>query len=144
MIDPKNIASYPALLTEKVRLSDTDRQGHVNNVCFSFFYEAGRAELLLDKPERLDPGCFFVIVTTTVDFIGELHFPGDVVVATGVESIGKTSLSMRQALFQNGRCASVSSSTMVQVNISEKSAQPLSAATRARLEELLMLRPEAE
>jgi len=134
--DAKNIAAYPVCLTEKVRWSDTDGYGHVNNVCFSFFYEAGRAAIVLEDPELLEPGCFFVIVTTTIDFLGELHYPGQVIVANAIERIGNSSITVRQALFQDGRCASTSTSTMAQVNIAKKMAQALSPKAKALLEQL--------
>ncbi len=137
--DFKTLAAYPVIVSEKVRISDTDRQGHVNNVAFSFFYEAGRAGIImLDTGELLDPGCFFVIVTTTIDFTGELHYPGVIDVASGIERIGSSSFMVRQALFQNGRCASISNSTMVQVNIATKTAQPLSQKARQHFGSVMM------
>lgn len=138
MPDFKALNVYPVIVTEKVRLSDTDRQGHVNNVAFSFFYEAGRASFLLEKEVYLEPGCFFVIVTTTIDFIDELHYPGLVTVANGIARLGTSSLTVRQALFQGDRCASISTSTMVQVNIATKTAQPLSEKTRQILGSITM------
>jgi acyl-CoA thioester hydrolase len=137
MFDPKDIASYPVLITEKIRLSDTDRQGHVNNVSFSFFFEAGRAAIVLENEKLLLPDCFFVIVTTTIDFVGELHYPGTVTVANGIKRIGNSSITVSQALFQEGRCASVSSSTMAQVNIAAKSSQPLSDEAKVTLKQML-------
>ncbi len=138
MYDPNDIAAYPVLIAEKIRLSDTDRQGHVNNVSFSFFYEAGRAAIVLENEKLLLPDCFFVIVTTTIDFVGELHYPGTVTVANGIERIGNSSINVKQALFQEGRCASVSSSTMAQVNIAAKSSQPLSDEAKIFLSQMLM------
>lgn len=137
MIDWKSPLEYPVTITEKVRLSDTDRQGHVNNVAFSYYYEAGRGEILFSNEDLLEPGCFFVIVTTTIDFVGEIHFPGSVQVANAIERLGNTSVTFRQALFQDGRCASLSHSTMAQVNISKKSAQPLSEYARSRFGQLM-------
>jgi acyl-CoA thioester hydrolase len=134
MFEPKDIASYPVLVTEKIRLSDTDRQGHVNNVSFSFFYEAGRAAIVLENENLLLPGCFFVIVTTSIDFLGELDYPGTVCIGNGIERIGNSSITVRQALFQNNLCVSVSSSVMAQVNIAAKSAHPLSRDAKAILE----------
>jgi acyl-CoA thioester hydrolase len=138
MFDPKAISFYPVLVTEKVRFSDTDRYGHVNNVSFSFFYEAGRAAIVLENEKLLLPDCFFVIVTTTIDFVGELHYPGTVTVANGIERIGNSSITVKQALFQEGRCASVSSSTMAQVNIAAKSSQPLSDEAKIYLSQMLL------
>jgi len=137
--DFRDIASYPVVLDEKVRFSDTDRQGHVNNVSFSFFYEAGRAAVVLDHDGLLEPDCFFVIVTTTIDFLGELNYPGVIAVANGIERIGTSSLTVRQALFQDGHCASLSNSTMAQVNIAQKRSQPLSDRCRAYFEQLRLL-----
>lgn len=138
MPDPKSLASYPVIVEEKVRISDTDRQGHVNNVAFSFFYEAGRAALIqLETGALLEPGCFFVIVTTSIDFMDELHYPGVITVANGIERVGTSSFNVRQALFQGDRCASTSTSTMVQVNISTKTGQPLSEQARQYFASLL-------
>jgi acyl-CoA thioester hydrolase len=136
MFDPKAISFYPVLVTEKVRFSDTDRYGHVNNVSFSFFYEAGRAAIVLENEKLLLPDCIFMIVTTTIDFIGELDYPGSVCVGNGIERIGNSSLTVRQALFQDDRCASISSSVMAQVNTETKSAHPLSNHAKAFLEQM--------
>jgi acyl-CoA thioester hydrolase len=133
MFDPKTISSYPVLVAEKIRFSDTDRYGHVNNVSFSFFYEAGRAAIVLENEKLLLPGCIFVIVTTTIDFLGELDYPGTITISNGIERIGNSSLTVRQALFQDERCASVSSSVMAQVNTATKSAHPLSNEAKAFL-----------
>ncbi|MGE4304060.1 MAG: acyl-CoA thioesterase [Novosphingobium sp.] len=134
MVDWKSLEPYPVVHDEKVRWSDTDGNQHVNNVAFSFFYEAGRAMIVLETPNLLEPDCFFVIITTTIDFLGELHYPGTIQVANGIEKIGNSSMQLRQALFQNGRCASISYSTIAQVNTKTRSGHPLSASTRAYLE----------
>ena len=133
MSNYKDIANYPVVISEKVRLSDTDRQGHVNNVSFSFFFEAGRSAVVLETHDLLDPGCFFVIVATSIEFLGELNWPGHVEIANGVEKVGNSSITVRQALFQDGRCAATSNSTMVQVNIAQKANQPLSERAKALL-----------
>ena len=141
MLNAKDLAAYPVVIEEKVRFSDTDRQGHVNNVCFSFFLESGRAAIVLEDPSLLEPDCFFVIVTTTIDFLGELHFPGVVTIANGISKIGGSSITVRQALFQDGRCASVSYSTMAQVNTKKRAAQPLSDRARAVFETVRTTEP---
>ena len=142
MFDPRSPASYPFLVDEKVRLSDTDRQGHVINVSFSFFLEAGRTAIVLENEGLLEPDCFFVIVTTTIDFIGELHYPGFITIANGMERIGRSSFGVRQALFQGGHCASLSHSTMAQVNFLTKKSQPLSDRARALFNSLLLPRAD--
>ncbi len=135
---PISAAEFPIVFTEKIRLSDTDRQGHVNNVSFSYFYEAGRAAVVLEREGLLDPDCFFVIVSTTINFIGELHYPGLVTVAGGIEKVGNSSITMQQALFQEGRCVSHSVNTMAQVNMVTRKSQRLSEQARRIIAELLI------
>lgn len=141
MTDPKDQSSYPVVISEKVRISDTDRNDHVNNVSFSIFYESGRSALMLETMEIRDPGCFFVIASTSIQFLGEMNWPGQVVVANAVESIGNSSVTIRQALFQDGICSSTSTSTMVQLDRETRKAQPLSDRAKAALETLTLRSP---
>lgn len=127
---------YPARIVEKVRYSDTDRQGHVNNVLFAFFFEAGRVDLLFQRGDNPVAGCFYVLARSTIEFLDELHWPGDVEVGTRIEQIGTSSMTIHQVLYQGGRCAAVSESVMVQVDIDSRAATPLSDTSRAYLEGL--------
>lgn len=141
MTDPKDLSLYPVVIAEKVRISDTDRNDHVNNVSFSIFYESGRSALMLERMEIGDPGCFFVIAATSIQFLGEMNWPGQVMVANAVESIGKSSVTIRQALFQDGVCSSTSTSTMVQLDRETRKAHPLSDRARAALETFRLCPP---
>ena len=133
MFDPKTIDFYPLVIDEKIRFSDTDRQGHVNNVNFSFFYESGRSDLLDAHLQLFDSNCHFSLATIIINFTDEIRWPGHVDIATGVESVGESSTSFRQALFQGGRCVSTSTSTMVQINTASRLSQPLSRPARSAL-----------
>lgn len=134
----RRIGDYPVAIAEKIRLSDTDRQGHVNNVNFAFFLEAGRSDVLHERFELRDEGCQYVIATATIDFLGELHWPGEVTIGTGIERIGKSSLGFRQGLFQSGRCVAVSTSTVVQVNIASQRTQAFSEVRRGFMAQVAM------
>lgn len=124
------IEDFPSVIAERVRYSDTDRQGHVNNLQFGAFLEAGRAHVLFGRGDLSAPGCFFVIARTAIEFVGELNWPGEVAVANRIEKLGTSSIRFAQALFQDGRCAAISESVMVQVDIASRAAAPLSAAAR--------------
>ena len=126
-------ADFPALITDRVRYSDTDRQGHVNNLQFGAFLEAGRAHVLFGEGELTTPGCFFVIARTTIEFVGELTWPGEVMIGSRIDRLGSSSAGFAQALFQAGRCAAVSDSVMVQVDAATKVAVSLGAEARRRL-----------
>jgi acyl-CoA thioester hydrolase len=129
---------FSSVVTERVRYSDTDRQGHVNNLQFGAFLEAGRAHVLFGAGDLSAPGCFFVIARTTIEFVGELNWPGDVTVANRVERLGTSSIGFAQALFQEDRCAALSQSVMVQVDIASRAAAPLSAHARVVLGRLTL------
>ncbi|MES2492441.1 MAG: thioesterase family protein [Pseudomonadota bacterium] len=134
----RTLASFPTVIAEKIRLSDTDRQGHVNNVNFAFFLEAGRSDVLHERHDLRDPGCQYMIATATIDFKDELHWPGEVQIATGIERLGTSSVTFRQALFQRDRLVAESTSTVVQVDIAQRRAQPFSPRIREQFGALMV------
>lgn len=131
------LQEYPRQSTDKVRYADTDRQGHVNNAVFATFLETGRVEILYD-PERplAAEGAEFVIARLSLDFRGEIRWPGSVTVGTGVRSIGSSSLTLSQVVYQDGRCVAHAETVIVQVDIASRSARPLTTAARTRFEDL--------
>jgi acyl-CoA thioester hydrolase len=44
------LETYPHVTHDKLRYSDTDRQGHVNNAVFSTYLETGRVEIFYRTP----------------------------------------------------------------------------------------------
>lgn len=131
------LQEYPRQSTDKVRYADTDRQGHVNNAVFATFLETGRVEILYD-PERpvAADGAEFVIARLSLDFRGEIRWPGSVAVGTGVRSIGSSSLTLSQAVYQDGRCVAHAETVIVQVDTVSRSARPLTIGARTRFEDL--------
>lgn len=125
---------YPLHSYDKLRYGDTDRQGHINNAVFSTFLETGRVELVYDGVAPLnDPDCAFVIAHLALDFVSELLWPGRVDIGTGVSSVGRSSASMDQALFQDGRLVARARTVIVQVNNGTRRSQALSAPLIERL-----------
>lgn len=141
LVDPKtslpSITDFPAITVEKVRYSDTDRQGHVNNLQFAAFFEAGRAHILHGDVDLSATGCFFVLAKATIVFVGELNWPGEVTIGTRIERVGTSSIIIEQAIFQEGRCAATSDSVMVQVDIASRAGAPLSDFARGVLTSLM-------
>lgn len=131
MTGDDSIADFPVRIVEKVRYSDTDRQGHVNNVAFAVFFEAGRVDLLFMRGHAPPEQCAYVLARSAIDFLGQLRWPGDVEIGTRIEKIGASSITIRQALFQDGHCAATSDSVMVQVDTNTQKAQPLGDDARA-------------
>lgn len=144
-IDLKTVKyeDYPLRTYDKVRYSDTDRQGHVNNAVFACFLETGRVELLYDPVRPLSAaGCSFVIVSLSMNLISELRWPGTAEIGTGVVKIGNSSISMVQGLYQNGKLVATAETVIVHTSAETKRSSPLSEEARGVLSSLLLSKPE--
>lgn len=127
--------------SDVLRFADTDALGHVNNSTFSVMCESGRVGLFNTRLDpTLPPGAFFVIARLVIDFRSELHYPGGVRTGTWPVKLGRSSLTLQQALFSNGRLAATAESVCVLMEGRSRRPIPLPDATRAVLEG--MLRPE--
>ncbi len=137
MDDAPTLAEFSAHAYDKLRYADTDRQGHVNNSVFSTALETGRVELLhVPDAGIVEVGKSFVIARLELDFRGELTWPGQVAIGTSVESVGRTSITLAQGLFQHDRCVALARTVIVQVDDDTHRATPLSAAAATRLVDL--------
>lgn len=136
------IEAYPLRTSDKLRYSDTDRQGHVNNAVYSTFLETGRVELLFHVAGELaEPGAAFVIARLELDFLAEGLWPGTVEIGTAVANIGRSSITLEQVICQDGRHLAKARSVIVQMNESTRRSQPLGEAAVAQLKSYM--RPAA-
>jgi YbgC/YbaW family acyl-CoA thioester hydrolase len=139
------LEDFPLRSFDKLRYGDTDRQGHVNNAVFVTLLETGRVEMAYDAERSLmDPGCAFVIARLELDYVAELFWPGRVDIGTRVKSIGRSSLNVEQALFQNDRLVASAETVLVQVNEATRKSQPFSEQTNAKLKRLVVPTAHAE
>ncbi|MCG5236505.1 acyl-CoA thioesterase [Xanthobacter oligotrophicus] len=130
---------FPVKASDTIRYGDTDKLGHVNNAVFSTFLETGRTRLLLDAPHKVAPeGAGFVIARLVLDYRAEMHWPGQVEIGTGVLSVGRSSVSIKQALFQNGVCTATAETVVVLFDTTHRRPLPLPDASRAVLEGYLV------
>jgi len=121
--------------TDKLRLADVDHQGHVNNAVHAVLYTNGRYEFfqqhLRQHAAKTD---LFAMVKTTIEYLSEMHYPGEVECGTQVRRVGRSSITFGQALFKDGKCAAVSESVMVLLDPVTRRARPLPAAAIAQLQ----------
>jgi acyl-CoA thioesterase FadM/GNAT superfamily N-acetyltransferase len=128
------LEDFPLRSFDKLRYGDTDRQGHVNNAVFATLLETGRVEMAYPGGVALmDPGCAFVIARLELDFISEVLWPGRVDIGTRVKSIGRSSIRVEQALFQDHRPVAWCESVIVQVNEATHKSQAFSDDAIAKL-----------
>ena len=117
---------FPSVTHDKVRYADTDRQGHVNNAAFAQFLETGRVEVLYnpDNPLAIEGGAF-VIAKLTLDFHGEIRWPGRIDIGTRVTRIGTSSTTLNQGLFQEERLVATADTVIVQMDEETRRSKPL-------------------
>ena len=127
-------SAYSHWTFDKLRLGDTDRQGHVNNAVFATFAETGRIEFMRETFNMRDPTTSFVVARIEIDFRGELHWPGQVDIGTRLTSIGRTSWRNEHGVFVGDRCVSTAVSVMVTIDMNTRKPKPLPDALRTWLE----------
>lgn len=128
------LEDYPFRTTDKLRFGDTDKLGHVNNAVFATFLETGRVDLFCnpDRPVN-DPGTAFVLARLVVDFRAEAQWPGSVEIGTRIRAIGRSSLTLEQAVFQKDTCVASGETVLVQMDEITRKSRPFSAETQALL-----------
>lgn len=109
-----NRARYKVWNMEKLRLTDLDHQHHVNNAIFGVLYTSVRHDFLRTHVRPLvAESDMFAMVKITIDYLAEMHYPGEVEVGIMIQRIGRTSITFGQAIFKDGKCASVAEAVMV-------------------------------
>lgn len=139
-----SLNNYPIQTFDKIRYSDTDRQGHVNNAVLSTFLETGRVEILYDPAHALvKDGTEFVIARLSLDYLGEMHWPGTVTTGSRIDRIGNSSITLAQVLYQGDKLAARAETVLVQLDSASRKAKPFDEQSRALIESLTDRHPEA-
>ena len=132
------LSDFPVKSFDKVRYSDCDPQGHVNNVVFTTFMETGRCELMARGfgVTWQDGGGMIVIARLELDFVAEIFWPGQVEIGTIVTKLGNSSFQIEQAAFQDERLVAKAKSVLVHLG-GDKRPAPLPDAARAIFTKLM-------
>jgi acyl-CoA thioester hydrolase len=131
---PPFLADFPFVSREKLRYADTDRQGHVNNAVFATFLETGRVEMLLTGDfDMVGEDGAFVLARLLLDYRREVNWPGEVEIGTRAASLGRSSLRLEQAVFQDGECVATAESVVVLTDVKTRRSKAFSEEARAFL-----------
>ena len=134
---PPGPADFPFWTEEKLRIADTDLNGHINNGAYGALFEAGRGELLTEiagpPQDRL---VAIALARVEIDYLAELHYPGRVRIGTTVARIGGSSFALRQGLFAGEACHAAALSVMVVLDRTTRRAAAVPPALRAALERI--------
>jgi acyl-CoA thioester hydrolase len=132
--DLDRLDAYPHHVAHAIRYGDTDRHGHVNNAAYATYFEHGQTLLFVDPGTRLlAPGCEPVLMRLAIDYRAELHWPGDVTIATALLALGNTSMRLAQAVFSGDRCAASGEAVVVQLDTATLKPRPWDQAQREAL-----------
>ena len=125
---------YPHKTAEIVRFGDLDPQGHVNQAVFLTYFESGRVAMFRNPDLSIGvPGATFVMVRMEVNYLKELHWPGNIEVGTGVAEFGRSSFSVEQAIFRDGICCASGRATLVCMDTATRKSRPVPEEVVARL-----------
>ncbi|MBA4308458.1 MAG: thioesterase [Sphingopyxis sp.] len=135
-LDP---ASYPFSHRTETRFADMDVLGHINNVSMAGLFEHGRGMFNhAIEVQRRAAGQRWLIVSVSLDYIAEAHFPEHVDVASGILRIGNSSWDIASAAFQGGECKATCITTIVLTDANGPTA--INADLRAEFERLTIRR----
>src|SRR5207253_2276590 len=117
---------FPHQTTQTIRFGDMDGNGHVNNAVFSTFFEAGRVSLFRDPKRSLMPdGLIWTLASISIDYLGEMHWPGTADIGIALASLGRTSAVFEQAIFFEGRCTATARAVNVLVDVDARRPVPI-------------------
>ena len=119
------LSAYPHVLPHRLRYGDTDRQGHINNAVYATLLEFGRTELFYGlQPPLIGKGMEPVLARIAIDYHREMHWPGDITVATALLKMGRSSLTMVQGVFGPQGCAASGEAVIVQLDSASRRPHP--------------------
>ena len=124
-------------------MGDMDSLGHVNNARYFTWFESARIALF----ERAGleaigaPSAGPILARTHCEFLAPLHWPGEVVVGTGIARLGTKSFTMLYELARTDapdRLAARGEGVVVMLDYRRGETVPISEELRGRLEGLLV------
>lgn len=128
------LADYPHRVRDIVRFGDLDAQGHVNNAVFATYFESGRVAMFRNPDLSIGvPNATYVLVRQEIDFLNELHWPGEVEIGTALAETGRSSFVMTQAIFSGDTCVAANRATLVMLDTATRRSRPLTPDALARL-----------
>ena len=131
-IDLTDRASFSYWYQEKLRFSDTDMLGHINNVAFAALFEGGRVNYTRNGVVTNMPRDVLVVMRRIeIDYRGELHWPAEVNIGSRLLRIGTTSFTVGSAIFDGERCAATSTTTLVVIDRKMRRSVAIPQAVRA-------------
>lgn len=124
-----------------VRFSDVDSLQHVNNAVFNTYYEESRLRFLGDyfqMNKEYHEGRSFVMARSEMEYLGQIKFPDTILIGTGINKVGNSSLEVFQAIYhsETKKLLSIAKTTGVWFDI--KKQRPVKLPEIKNLEAMLI------
>ncbi len=131
-------ASYNFFIRERLRFSDTDMIGHVNNVAFAALIETGRVYYTHSGVICAIPKDLLVVMRhIEIDYRAELHWPAQVDIGSRVTRIGRSSFAIGNGVFHDDLCAATAVTTLVVIDLVTRRPVEIPQSVREGLERTL-------
>lgn len=132
--------TFPHWVTERVRWSDTDQVGHVNNLSFCTYVETGRTEYLKEMIDRKsDSRVLLLMAQVNICLLGEVHWPSDVDVGTCILEISRSSCRMGHGLFVGDICVGTADTLLVHIDEATRKPRTIDGSLREVLNKSLAI-----
>ena len=129
------LEDFPFRLSDNVRFGDLDPNQHVNNAVYATYFETGRVTLMKSQQYGLTPpGLAWIMVRLDIHFRAELRWPGTIEMGLGVAKFGRTSVTLDQVVFSQGRCVASAQSVTVLIDEATRKPTPLTAEIIAKFQ----------
>jgi acyl-CoA thioester hydrolase len=131
---------FPLQLQLRIDWSEMDLYGHVNNVSYFKYMQAARVNYwetlglnTLFEEQKLGP----ILASSTCDFKRPLHYPGHIVISSGVESIGASSFTILHRIFNSANeLAAEAKDVIVMFDFNKNVKMAVPDSIRTQMEEM--------
>ena len=121
-----------------IRFSDQDEMGHVNNVAYAAYVEAGRLAYFLKIMEPFgDRKLNYVLANVSIDYVKEMHYPGMIDVGVRMTRIGNASFATAYGVFLGDVCHATATCVNVHFDRTTRRSAPFDADVKTTLLEVM-------
>jgi len=122
-----------------IRFRDLDLLGHVNNANLAGWLEDGRValELPIQPLSTSYTGPVIVLAELRIEYREEIRFGMEVRVGTRVQRLGRSSVTLGQAVMADDRCAAIAEAVEVLIDAETRRPMALPAEFRSLFEQHL-------
>jgi len=126
-------------LTITPRFAETDALGHINNTVLPVWFEQGRHRIFKAlHPEMTLIDWPIILAKISVDFIAQIYFGEDVVIRTGIEKVGNTSVIVKHEAWQRDKLVARGDAVMVYFDYQSNKPTPIPLSVRKRLAPIMI------